>query len=109
MQLGCPARCEPYPQAQVPAQGLLFWQLKITLLLPQNVLQALIWSGQEAHFSAAAGEGRMAVTARRPVARASFKSVFFISSSSKVEESRGSHLWGTESNRRSRGGEDALR
>jgi hypothetical protein len=70
-----------YPQVQVPAQGLLFWQSKITLLLPQNDLQDLRRSGQVAHLSAAAGDGSRTGRARRAQAQASLRKVFFMSSS----------------------------
>jgi hypothetical protein len=72
------ADASPQPQVQVPAQGLLFWQSKTTLLLPQNDLQALSRSGHEAHLLAAAGAGRRAGSARRAQARVSFARVLFV-------------------------------
>jgi hypothetical protein len=74
----------PYPQVHVPAQGLLFWQLKITLLLPQNALQALSSSEQVAHFWAEAGDAGRRVVARRPQASASLRNVFFMVSSFRI-------------------------
>jgi hypothetical protein len=70
-----------HPQVQVPAQGLWFWQLKTTLSLPQNVLQALRRSGQVAHLSAAAGAGNKVGRIRRAKASASLVKVFFMPSS----------------------------
>ena len=72
-----PGKLTAQPQVQVPAQGLWFWQLKTTLLLPQNVLQDWSSSGQVAHLPAAAGTGRNTGKASRPQAKASLRKVFF--------------------------------
>src|SRR5262245_26960697 len=52
-------------QVQVPAQGLWFWQLKVTLSAPQKFLHALSRSGQLAHLPASQrGAGGCAGVAR---------------------------------------------
>ena len=58
-------------QEQVPAQGLWFWQLKVTLLEPQKALHALISSEQEAHLpSSQSGAGGWSGVARAGAAGA---------------------------------------